>query len=179
MGQIFIVSVCVSLSAVFPLCGGLERVMVGAGLSMWGGRLGKGARPGVWSVLCGASCVEEEGRDSIRPVREGGESCACLQTCWASDFRSSLTSTRCQRWGREYLFDVERERLNPFIVTVQFPLKGNPWEILHVLKSYSPNERDQRVQATDFSSAKSFLKKFQASTVSAPLHQMNDLHSEY
>lgn len=152
--------------------------MVGAGLSVWGGRLGKGARPGAWSVRCGASCVEEEGRDLSRPVREGGEHCAFPQTCWASDFRSSLTSTRCQRWGQDYLFDIQRERLKPFIIVVLFHFKGNPWEILHVLKSYEPNKWDHVVQATVFSSALIFLKEIE-STVSVRLHQMNDLHSEY
>ncbi len=154
-------SVCVSLQC-FLCGGGLERVMVGAGLSVWGGRPGKGARPGVWSVRCGVSCVEEARRDSSRPVREGGECCTCPQTCWASVFRSSLTSTRCQRWGREYLFDVERERLK-LLLQFSSPWREIPGKSCMYLKVTGQMSRTRRCKPQISVLLKSFLKKFQHS----------------
>ncbi|KAL0171380.1 hypothetical protein M9458_031691, partial [Cirrhinus mrigala] len=77
---------------------------------------------------------------------EGGPSWGLECPLWCV-----LLKQACQR-GKGALClpaDMLSLRLPQLFDIHQVP-KGNPWEILRVLKSYKPNEQEQMVQATGF-----------------------------
>ncbi len=153
-------SVCVSLCSVSCVAGGWRGSWLGLGSVCEVGGRGRGPvlGSGVSAVVCPVSRRQGETRaglsereGSAAPARRHAE----LQSPQLFDIHQvPKVRKRVSVWRRKRAFEV--------IVAVQFPLKGNPWEILHVLKSYRPNEQDQTVQATDFSSAKIFLKEIPA-----------------
>ncbi len=172
-------SLCVSLSAVFPLWRGAGeghgwgwaqyvRWEAGEGGPSWG------LECPLWCVLC------RGGRERLNQACQRGRGVLRLP--------ADMLSLRLPQ-----LFDIHqvpkvRKRVSVWrrksVWTRLLSQFSSPWReipgkscmYLKVTVQMS-GTRGCKPQISVL--LKSFLKKFQASTVSAPLHQMNDLHSEY
>ncbi len=159
-GSIFIVSVCVSLQC-FLCGGGLERVMVGAGLSVWGGSREGGPSWGLecplWCVLC------RGGKERLEQACQRGRGVLHLPADMLSFSLPQLFDIHQVPKVRKRVSVWRRKRAFEVIVAVQFPWREIPGKSCMYLKVTGQMSRTRRCKPQISVLLKSFLKKFQHS----------------